>query len=121
MEDDHGTVWEPLKPETVKRKSKAGKRGGRYLPPAKKPSAINIDQGDLLESYAPGALHNDTYVPSPGQLVGFVANGVRLGSRIPYAAAVNRLRALYPQTYTAWVQQAVLRAVEAILPMIENP
>lgn len=120
--DDHGDVWSALKPSTIKRKSKAGRRGGRYLPASRHPEDINYDTGDLLESFAPGTVVNDNYrPPNRNQRVELQASGVRLGTNIPYAAKVDRIRKMFPRSYQKWVHYALSRAAEAIIPLIENP
>lgn len=120
--DDYGDTWKELAPYTVKRKSRAGRRGGRQLPASKHPDHINYDTGDLLDSFSPGTVSGDNYRPANNnQRVEFQSNGLRLGTNIPYAAKVDRVRKMFPRNYHKWVHYAVTRAVEAIIPLVENP
>jgi hypothetical protein len=82
---------------------------------------INRDSGILLNSLSPGELSFDHY-DRPGaeggeqQVFSAIANGVIVGTNVPYAAAVNKRRPFLPERAPqAWLERWAAVASQALL------
>jgi hypothetical protein len=120
--DQFGNEWQPLSPRTIAKKKKAHKRGMLRLPPSPTPESINRDTGRLVKSYEPGTLVGAAYVPvNMDQKVSWVGRKLDVGTRVPYAKEVAKLRQLLPKdTQIKITRLAIIAGVKAIKPIIEK-
>mgnify|MGYP003343136805 CR=1 FL=1 len=109
--DELGT-WRPLKPRTIQIKKNLGFD--------KTASTINVRTKALLNSYKPGTVSNGYLYSGPDQLVQMNAYTLTLGTKLPYAHAVNSLRSIFPAVPRKWVVESVEAALRAIAPMIKD-
>ena len=117
--DELGNRWKPIKPSTVKRKSKPHYRNGVRLPPSKFPASYNRDTSDLLDSFKPGTIAGNHYQPVRNQYVRKTSRNIKLGSDIEYAAyALTQDRELFPPGSEKFVAQAISIALVKITPLI---
>lgn len=117
--DSFGATWNPLKPKTIKIKSRVHKRRGRPLPASKHPTWRNYDTGDLMEATRPGKIVGGSYLPPKDQVFELHLDKLVLGVKTEYAEEVNKLRPLYLNHQAdKWVDEAVFEACQAIIPLI---
>ena len=120
--DQFGNEWQPLRPRTIAKKKKSHKRGMLRLPPSPTPESINRDTGRLVESYEPGMLVGAAYVPvNMDQKATWVGKKLDVGTRVPYAKEVSKLREIFPrETQLKIIRLAIIAGVKAIKPIIEK-
>jgi hypothetical protein len=120
--DGFGDIWPPLSPKTVKKKSRPHKRGGVMLPASQTPDLINRDTGRLLESFKPGPILGDQYVPyNSDQKTFWKARQLILSSRVPYAKKVHKVRQLFGNQGRDMLERALMKAFKTIEPLVNRP
>lgn len=120
--DQFGNEWQPLSPRTIAKKKKPHKRGMLRLPASSTPESINRDTGRLAKSYEPGMIAGAYYVPANmDQKVSWIGKKLEVGTRVPYAKEVSKLRELLPKdTQIKITRLAIIAGVKAIKPIIEK-
>jgi hypothetical protein len=75
-----------------------------------------------VRSYEPGTLAGAAYVPANmDQKVSWVGRKLDVGTRVPYAKEVSKLRQLLPKdTQIKIIKLAIIAGVKAIKPIIEK-
>lgn len=120
--DRFGDIWPLLSLKTVKKKSRPHKRRGIMLPASQTPGLINRDTGRLLESFQPGWISGDQYIPyNMDQRAFWRGRRLILESRVPYAKKVDKVRQLFGNQRKEMLEQAILKAFKAIQPLINRP
>lgn len=120
--DDLGNQWLPLKPKTIKRKSRKHWRRGVILPPSRWPDNRNRDTGDLIESFRPGILSGDVYTKVKNQIAKLLeAGGVEVGTSIEYADEAFETRPVFVDGYEKWLTESIAVAITKILPELGKP
>jgi len=108
--------WNVLAKSTIKKKQALANRG---VISSKNVYRINIRTERLIKSYTPGETVGDAYVKGHPEQNAVVSNGeITVGTNVPYAKHVTRLRPLFKEIPARWVALAVQKGCEAITPLI---
>lgn len=74
---------------------------------------ILVETGRLLDSFQPGTVTSSGYIPSNAdQLYEVRGNTYTIGSKVPYHADVAKVRPVIPANHSAWVNEAISKALE---------
>lgn len=120
LSDSLGATWSPLKPKTIKIKSRPHRRGKKLLEASRHPTWRNYDTGDLLSATKPGKVSGGTYLPPKDQVFELHLDKLVLGVKTEYAEEVHKLRPLYlDHQVDKWVEEAVAEACRALIPKLK--
>ena len=134
LPDDQGQTWKPLAPSTVARRVSRRRRGSKhstrprsrqtvsYDPePTQEDYLILRDTNRLYESFRPGSVVHDQYIPpNSDQQVEITQRSITIGSRVPYATQPTQDRPIFTEEMRPWIDESIEETIDILLNGLEQ-
>lgn len=113
--DSLGNTWRALRPRTIKKRISKSFLD-KY--PMSARLLINRVTDRLLDSFKPGTITGNAYIPPANQKYVVEINRMILGSDVPYAGAVHKRRRLWPARMKDWIRDATNVALDRVFEIL---